>query len=337
MTGTGTKYDPYLVESWEEFLSVCHVSDATGPEPYIKWADTASKTIDFSEEPVLTSEIAVKGTVDFNGLTIKNLSCTGHVIFSIRGETTIMGLNLANFHLNTTINGSDRRCSIIKYYSSSNVNTYVHDCTFKGQIVCHETDPLYVQNKTNPTPYVNPTTGIFTNTNYDFMQFYKNAVDIECSITVSKSSTTDDMFFTPHICLLDRCNAPHDNYIRIRDIGDFPLRLTNCHSDSVGSKMHDNFIDYEWNKTEISPHVYPTTVLDERYSYNNVFIFKSPQMLAGTGSHNIFNSDLAPNGVWKNDPPSSDAFIQPTLIPCTTEQLKNTEYLRSIGFPVGVK
>lgn len=65
-TGTGTKSDPFIVDNWTDFVSVCNVANA-----YIKWADRAVKTV-----PSITISNSINSQftfVDFNGWTFEKI------------------------------------------------------------------------------------------------------------------------------------------------------------------------------------------------------------------------------------------------------------------------
>ena len=74
VTGTGTAADPYIVDNWTDFLTVCNVSAST----YILWANEETeeeKVVDFNDiAPYgLEAKIELKGHIDFNGWTLQNV------------------------------------------------------------------------------------------------------------------------------------------------------------------------------------------------------------------------------------------------------------------------
>lgn len=75
MTGNGTKTSPYRPVTWTEFLSVCNLSMNT----YVKFADEA-EDIDFQFDLML-SPITIQGSIDFNGITLRNLYVRASSLF----------------------------------------------------------------------------------------------------------------------------------------------------------------------------------------------------------------------------------------------------------------
>ncbi len=64
-SGTGTKADPFIVDNWTDFVSVCNVDNC-----YIKWADSDEKVIDkvIITQSIDCGEYGFK-FIDFNGWT----------------------------------------------------------------------------------------------------------------------------------------------------------------------------------------------------------------------------------------------------------------------------
>lgn len=67
-TGTGTETDPYIVDNWADFISLC-------PENcYIKWADSENKTVEkLSLIALNTGTVIINANVDFNGWTFEDI------------------------------------------------------------------------------------------------------------------------------------------------------------------------------------------------------------------------------------------------------------------------
>ena len=84
-TGTGTVADPYIVDNWTDFLTVCNVSAST----YILWANKETeeeKVVDFNDiAPYgLETRIELKGHIDFNGWTLQNVWVRNSGFLSLR-------------------------------------------------------------------------------------------------------------------------------------------------------------------------------------------------------------------------------------------------------------
>lgn len=86
-TGTGTQADPYIVDNWDDFLSVCNLTTST----WIRWADADEKIIDFNEinPQGYDSAIEIKGNVDFNGWELRNLTSTAQFVIRVSGTSSI--------------------------------------------------------------------------------------------------------------------------------------------------------------------------------------------------------------------------------------------------------
>lgn len=102
MTGSGTATDPYVVDNWEDFLTVCNVSAST----YIVWAnkDTPEKKIvDFDHiAPYgLESPIYLKGHIDFNDWTLQNVWVRNSGFLSLR-SARLYNLKILNSKWDTT-------------------------------------------------------------------------------------------------------------------------------------------------------------------------------------------------------------------------------------------
>ncbi len=92
-TGKGTKSDPYIVDNWEDFVSVAY--ETAG---YVKFADGGGK-IDMNEHyPKGISKVNINSTeVDFNNWTIENLYTTNGG-FSGNNLGTLKNLKLLNVY-----------------------------------------------------------------------------------------------------------------------------------------------------------------------------------------------------------------------------------------------
>lgn len=127
-TGSGTKVDPYIVDTWSEFVSLASVYVEGGS--YFKWSGAGRKIIDRID--ITTPTNLYIAEVDFNGWTIEsiyfNIDCgdkTSYqqiVAFSL--STTIYNLTVNNCYIN------DPRlviCRGMKYY-----NCYCYNMTIES-------------------------------------------------------------------------------------------------------------------------------------------------------------------------------------------------------------
>lgn len=86
-TGSGTQMDPYIVDNWDDFLSVCNLTAST----WIRWADADEKIIDFNEinPQGYDSTIEIKGNVDFNNWELRNITSTAQFVIRLSGTSSI--------------------------------------------------------------------------------------------------------------------------------------------------------------------------------------------------------------------------------------------------------
>lgn len=86
-TGAGTQENPYVVDNWDDFLTVCNIS----PTTYIVWADVENKVIDFNDinPQGYDSIIEIKGNVDFNGWELRNITSTAQFVIRVSGTSSI--------------------------------------------------------------------------------------------------------------------------------------------------------------------------------------------------------------------------------------------------------
>lgn len=101
-TGTGTAADPYVVDNWTDFLTVCNVSAST----YILWANKETeeeKVVDFNDiAPYgLETQIQLQGHVDFNDWTLQNVWVRNSGFLSLR-SAQLYNLKILNSKWDTT-------------------------------------------------------------------------------------------------------------------------------------------------------------------------------------------------------------------------------------------
>ena len=101
-TGTGTVADPYIVDNWTDFLTVCNVSAST----YILWANKETeeeKVVDFNDiAPYgLENQIQLKGHIDFNNWTLQNVWVRNSRFLSLR-SAQLYNLKILNSKWDTS-------------------------------------------------------------------------------------------------------------------------------------------------------------------------------------------------------------------------------------------
>lgn len=92
MTGTGTQESPYIVTSWEEFLSVCNVSTST----YVEWSNAE---VDFNEinPSGFTDPIEIKSNIRLYKVKWKNFVSRAKIAFKILAQLTKIDLEEFEF------------------------------------------------------------------------------------------------------------------------------------------------------------------------------------------------------------------------------------------------
>lgn len=96
-TGAGTQADPYIVDNWDDFLSVCNLTATT----WIRWADADEKIIDFNEinPNGFTETIYLKGVIDFNGWELRNFYSTAQIAFQLGNDYSEAAQSLSNLRI----------------------------------------------------------------------------------------------------------------------------------------------------------------------------------------------------------------------------------------------
>lgn len=97
-SGTGTAADPYVVDNWTDFLTVCNISTST----YVKWADSENKVVDFNDinPRGFTNTIETKGNIDFNSWELRNMNSSARYVLKFTGtnnnKPTVQNLKITN-------------------------------------------------------------------------------------------------------------------------------------------------------------------------------------------------------------------------------------------------
>ena len=92
MTGSGTQESPYIVTTWDEFLSVCNVSTST----YVEWSNAE---VDFNEiQPTgFADPIVIKSNIKLVNVKWKNFVSTANIGFKIDASATKIDLEEFEF------------------------------------------------------------------------------------------------------------------------------------------------------------------------------------------------------------------------------------------------
>lgn len=142
MTGTGTQESPYIVTTWEEFLSVCNVSTST----YVEWNNTE---VNFKEinPSGFADPIEIKSNIRLYKVKWKNFVSRAKIAFKITASATKIDLEEFEFtdaelfhpSSSSAFDGavfSSGRISSYGYYTIKNcVFTYRQDSAGKGGFI----------------------------------------------------------------------------------------------------------------------------------------------------------------------------------------------------------
>lgn len=96
-TGSGTQMDPYIVDNWYDFLSVCNLTTST----WIRWADADEKIIDFNEinPNGFTETIYLKGFIDFNNWELRNFYSTAVIAIQLGNSYSDTPQSVSNLQI----------------------------------------------------------------------------------------------------------------------------------------------------------------------------------------------------------------------------------------------
>ncbi len=118
MTGTGTEQDPYIVETWAEFVSAFNETDK-----YITFPDDT--VIDFNDIQDYSGKLTGRyNTVQGNGVFFKNITMDTGVFISATQKNKFYDMNFTNLYFSGDSN----------FISSPNNNDWCHfiNCQFSG-------------------------------------------------------------------------------------------------------------------------------------------------------------------------------------------------------------
>lgn len=270
MKGSGTQTDPYIVDNWEEFVTI----DTSSAEIYVRWADTENKVINFNHiMPEGFSEtVNFPAHVDFNGWTLRNFHSTAIYSFKVVSSTSSLVENLIfeNFYVTSQylMYGSFllKNCIIsgISQYRGNNI--FLSGCGLQSCSVNLNANASGYFTFMNGSGFTSPKSQI---ANSDII------LDISCTSDAS--------------------------------IGDIIIK-----NSRISGKIQANA---------------SSITLGNSSSMSNVFNIDSNCPLKYSSSAiSIFNSDMSEKSSDNNK----------NFLGVSAEQLKNAEYLYSIGFPIGV-
>lgn len=92
MTGSGTQESPYIVTTWDEFLSVCNVSTST----YVEW-NNAEVNFNEIQPSGFSDPIEIKSNIRLYKVKWKNFVSRANIAFEITAYATIIDLEEFEF------------------------------------------------------------------------------------------------------------------------------------------------------------------------------------------------------------------------------------------------
>ena len=330
ITGLGTKENPYIVNTWDQFLSKCStVREDAGededPTVFIKFADKTddplSKVVDCNEEyrEGVGESIQIYADVDFNGWTIKNLfndisklTGTNPIIYlTSNGKTTSNGTmqvspairkcNFENICVKTPSNGLNA-CFLKCVSPSNNKNSIsVEQCNFSATLEegsqLQQGDATYIYNSYNVKAIGKPnSSGIFYTTKLKY-----------CNIRIE-----------------------HDNYQNKSTSFHYFPYFDNCY---IEGYIHGDTTD---GKSQLL-----STDKDIRHSVFNMELKgvcdnSKYGLFINCGAISVINKDLInfDEFLTYTDSSGEKGQLKPLLKPVTTEDLRDAMKLAELGFPV---
>lgn len=258
VTGSGTQQDPYIVENWEDFLSV----KASNITHWIKFADSVNKVIDFNDiQPEgFNSPITVTGYIDFNGWEFRNmkfnstLSCfkyerisgTDYPLYEIKN------LKLTNFVWDTS-SGSDTRYIFYQFPTSPSTGCIVDDIRISGVINSFTTNAFYI-----------------------FHDCYGNNTNFTLNLKLTSDSETNTALrMALFKDIFQNCN------LKFESENLFNIELSDIRNSLIQGKL------------ECSDSYQVLGFSSE--SNSNVILLNTSKDISYSGGLSIFNKDLAPN------------------------------------------
>lgn len=310
ITGTGTQADPYTFdptgmtasEIWDDFKTLMAKSTreySSLPSNYILDFNNVNDTI---ISPILIST----GYIIGNGFTIKNLTSTGS-LFEIGSSFDIYDLNLLNCYAYRLLTISD--------YGSQLPGVYFYGCVITGSF----TTPYAVFGKDEDTyTYSHRNSVLFDESPYSRKGC---GINIECNNGSFISAAQDNKFCTinnSHVIFKGKTFTSGDGG-------------THIYIDGQGTHYEYIYCDYVIAKNSL---------IEGKFDY---------LFLASNSTANVINVDMdSTNGKFYIQGPSTSniyntdkaqlTYAQPNaqLIGVTSEQMRDAQYLESIGFPIGV-
>lgn len=264
MTGSGTENDPYIVETWEEFVSAFNASSK-----YITFPDDT--ILDFNEIQNYSRKLTGRyNTVLGNGVNFRNITLETGAFISATNKNTFDNMRFTNLYFTGDAS----------FISSSNNNDWCYfiNCQFAG---------VFQGNSK-------------FNDSGDKLYFGKSLTSVGCGINL-KLSEQAVFRATAYSCYCYNC------------------QLT---------------LDCESSASDTSINIY-NSLIEGNIGGANRSIWAVNCVLNANIETTFTNTNTGKVSVANADKIGENGAVN-GFVAVTSEQLKNAEYLSSIGFPIGV-
>lgn len=295
MTGSGTQADPYIISAWSELITSRNATD------YYEWH---GGNLDFNtiQPSGFSSAITIYGIGDFKGATFKNFRS----IASNAHGINFNGRYLYNLNfLNAYFSGNDIGIA----FGLSNNSSSVNNCSFSG--------------------IVTPRTGFSSShvSMLDSLAGGSGRVTLnQCAVNFEAYNNSGNMYIVGDKVSLIDCRVNLDivhNGLAMTAYGygdgyETYRGFQNC-------KFTGRVLNTEGETIVISRNGYGEDTGNQPPIKNNAFLFsEGSYKLHSSGGVSVCNSDTM----------TLDAGST-NVVACTSAQLQNPAYLRSVGFPIG--
>lgn len=267
MTGSGTQQDPYILTTWAELIA--NRSESS----YSIWQ---GGDLDFNTIAPngFTSDVIIRGAVDFSGATFKNLYLRNCGLRMNHGVGSIKNWNLIN-------------CYILPEYGAIYFGTalynYVNDVKISMLI----------------TPSTDDETAIDCGYVSGYLYFNRCAITVDC--------------ITPYSFFLSSSLGDYKDCTFNFNIKQSSTMLSEWgRSTFVNCKVNGQVLNTSGNSIGLGSS-----------NSGTFYNFDSGTYTASSTATSVYDS-------------SKCTITGTNVIGCTTAQLGNAEYLRSVGFPIGV-
>lgn len=272
------------------------LSVTTAASVYAEISDNAEKIVDLNETiPQGYSEsIELSGHIDFKGLIIKNFrSYARRAIYIQARHTGNSWKNVTFDNFYQQYSGSDSKDYAFIGTDTGESKILMQNCNFYGKLN---------YNHSNSSGKV----CAFYSSNYKVLTFDQCAFTVE----ISCNNHAVDVF---------RMNYIKDSHVKI-NVNALSANIVTVENLSGKSRyIFNSFVEGKVTVSDTTTNIY----CGDGYSGFNYFSLQTNVALAYGGyGVSVFNSDLSPDTVGHD-----------TFAGCTSEQLKNANYLCSVGFP----